>query len=149
MRRSEPSPVNGEAGFTLVELLAVMLIIGLLAAIAIPAFFNQRDKARDAGAKAAARTAELAIEAYSTDNEGHYTAASPADLVALEPTLAGAALAVSDEDGSGVPGAKTYRVSVTSSAGNRFWIARASSGQTTLGCDVAGREGCPPTGSWG
>jgi prepilin-type N-terminal cleavage/methylation domain-containing protein len=35
-----------EEGFTLVELLVVMLILGLLAAIAIPSFFNQRDKAR-------------------------------------------------------------------------------------------------------
>ena len=37
-----------ESGFTLVELLVVMLILGLLAAIAIPAFFNQRNKAKDA-----------------------------------------------------------------------------------------------------
>ena len=53
-----------ESGFTLVELLVVMLILGLLAAIAIPAFFNQRDKARDAEAKTAVRTAETAIETY-------------------------------------------------------------------------------------
>ena len=64
-----------ESGFTLVELLVVMLILGLLAAIAIPAFFNQRDKARDAEAKSAVRTAQTAIETYATDHDGKYTGA--------------------------------------------------------------------------
>ena len=64
-----------ESGFTLVELLVVMLILGLLAAIAIPAFFNQRNKAKDASAKEAARTAETAIETFATDNGGSYAAA--------------------------------------------------------------------------
>src|SRR5262249_51594978 len=60
---------SGEGGFTLVELLVVMLILGLLAAIAIPSFFNQRDKAKDADAKAAVRTAQTAMETYATDNQ--------------------------------------------------------------------------------
>src|ERR671914_556209 len=65
-----------ESGFTLVELLVVMLILGLLAAIAIPSFFNQRDKARDADAKEQVRTAQTAIETYATDNDGTYIGAS-------------------------------------------------------------------------
>ena len=67
-----------ESGFTLVELLVVMLILGLLAAIAIPAFFNQRNKAKDADAKEAARTAETAMETFATDNDGSYANATTA-----------------------------------------------------------------------
>ena len=83
-----------ESGFTLVELLVVMLILGLLAAIAIPAFFNQRNKAKDASAKEAARTAETAVETFATDNGGSYANATPAALQNIESTLNGANLTV-------------------------------------------------------
>ena len=64
-----------DKGFTLIELLVVILIIGILAAIAIPAFLNQRGKAYDASAKSQVKTAQTAMETYATDNNGDYSAA--------------------------------------------------------------------------
>src|SRR5215213_3312898 len=100
-----------ESGFTLVELLVVMLIIGLLAAIAIPAFFNQRDKAKDSNAKEGARTAQTSMETCATDNGGSYVGCDDADLKLVEPTLNdyGANLSV-----VGTPTATTYTVQVES-----------------------------------
>ena len=104
-----------ESGFTLVELLVVMLILGLLAAIAIPAFFNQRDKARDAQAKTYARTAETAAETIATDNQGVYSGAGGVTVanltVNVEETLTGATLSVSNVTDD------TYTVTATSDTG--------------------------------
>ena len=66
-----------------------MLIIGLLAAIAIPAFFNQRSRRTTPTRRKPSRTAQAAEETYSTDNNGAYTATN-ANLTAIEPTLTGA-----------------------------------------------------------
>jgi type IV pilus assembly protein PilA len=136
---------NGEAGFTLVELLVVMLILGLLAAIAIPSFFNQRDKAKDSSAKEAVRTAETAMETYATDHDGSYAAAAPADLVNIEQTLndVGARLHVTST-------ATTYTVTVDSeNTPNTFSISRNAQGVASLTCDVDGSDGCPANGIWG
>ncbi len=79
-----------QAGFSLIELLVVVLIIGILAAIAIPSLLKQRDKAKDARAKASLRAAILTARSYYTGNDS-YTGLTPAALHDEEKTLKGAA----------------------------------------------------------
>lgn len=131
-----------ESGFTLVELLVVMLILGILAAIAVPAFFSQRDKARDADSKAAVRTAQTAIESYATDNGGSYDGADATDLETIEPTLADGNLTT--VTGNGETG---YTLTSTSDTTSTFTITRTG-GTTELTCDPPSEGGCPPSGDW-
>lgn len=143
---------RGEGGFTLVELLVVMLILGLLAAIAIPSFFNQRDKARDADAKAAVRTAQTAMETYATDNGSNgYSGASAAILEGIEETLVDSDLQEpTAATGTGDTAANSYVVTVNSSnTPNTFSITRHNDGSVDLTCTDAANDGCPTGGNWG
>jgi len=70
------------SGFTLIELLIVIIIIAILAAIALPMFFGQRAKAKDASVKEAVRTLQVGIQSYAVDHGDAYP--STGDLSALK-----------------------------------------------------------------
>ena len=59
-------------GFTLVEIMIVVAIIALLAAIAVPNLLQARKTANDAAAKATVRSLSTAAEVYATSNSGKY-----------------------------------------------------------------------------
>src|SRR4051794_14140736 len=137
--------MQDEKGFTLIELLVVILIIGILAAIALPAFLNQREKAQDASAKSDARTAQTAMETYYTDHQAYDTADVPG-LVKIEPALGGVNDLKID-----AKTASSYTISVLSKGADatRFTITNTG-GIVPRGCTTAsfGKGGCPDDGKW-
>lgn len=65
---------NNEKGFTLIELMIVVAIIGILAAIAIPKFADLINKSKEGATKGALSSVRSAINVYYGDNEGWYPA---------------------------------------------------------------------------
>ena len=76
---------GSQKGFTLVELMIVVVIIGVLAAIAVPNFIAMQDRAKEGSTKANMHTFQLASEDYSVQNNGAYSATANA-VVPLLPS---------------------------------------------------------------
>jgi len=133
---------RGEHGFTLIEILVVVMIIGILAAIAIPSFLSQSSKSRDAAAKVMGRTAQQAIETYYTDAKSYNTDA--ATLRGIEPALNNAVnLTV-----SGTIDSYTISNDSTANPTGTFTVKRDSAGKITRTCSPAGKGGCSAAGTW-
>jgi type IV pilus assembly protein PilA len=131
-------------GFTLVELLVVMLIVGVLTAIVVPSFLAHRTRAQDAEAKVYVVAVEKALEVWHTEHQT-YDGADQTTLAAIEPAVQRARnLSVSGTE-------DTYDIgidSATPSGGGRFSLSRGSDGVVTRTCLNSGKGACPDDGHW-
>jgi type IV pilus assembly protein PilA len=129
-----------QEGFTLIELLVVIGIIGILAAISLPAFLGQTNGASDAKAKTEISTAAKAIESFWAERDTY--AATVADLVAFDQTLDEAInLAITGT-------ATTYVITTESKRGATYQLEKTALTGVTRSCAPAGTGGCSDSGGW-
>jgi type IV pilus assembly protein PilA len=137
-RISKVRRLYGEDGVTLIELLVVLIIIGLLAAIAIAAFTGQQNKAHDAEAKAAAKSAQLAMETYYVEHKS-YQGVTVSELQSLQPALNDApSLAIQQATSN------EFQLSTSSTSTDpvTFTVARSPSGTISRTCTPPNAGGC-------
>jgi type IV pilus assembly protein PilA len=128
-------PLTDDHGFTLVEILVVVLMVSILILIALPSFIGQRTKGHDVEAQATIRTAQMALRTYETDHDTFN--ATRAQLEAIEPAIRDA---TGDFDVSGT--ATTYEITEHSDSGTDFTLERDGSGVITRSCSAHGRGLC-------
>jgi type IV pilus assembly protein PilA len=78
---------RGEDGFTLIELMVVILIIAILIAIAIPTFLGARQKAQDRAAQSNLRNALTAAKTAYVDSQNYNSDVTNGVYASIEPSL--------------------------------------------------------------
>ncbi len=109
----------GEEAFTLIELLIVLIILGILLLIAVPAYIGFKDRAAKTAAQANVREAVAAAEVYYADH-GNYLLNTMPDMVTAAPTALAALLAID--------GGINLSVAKTTGAGTGYCIQSTVNG---------------------
>ena len=142
--------MRDEHGFTLLEVLVVMLVIGVLAAIALPTFLGQQEKGKDAEAKSNARNLMSQVESCFTPKEDYRQCDTQAELGGNLGIPYGTGPGEASVTDSGQNSFTIVAVSKATTAGasNTYSIVRDSTGLTTHSC-TAGTSGTDGGGCHG
>jgi type IV pilus assembly protein PilA len=115
---------RGEQGFTLIELMVVVLIIAILIAIAIPTFLGARQKAQDRAAQSNLRNALTAAKTAYVDSQNYSSDVSNGVYSSIEPSLTFVSGASTSQGqiSTNAPATDTIVLSAKSASGKCFYI---------------------------
>jgi type IV pilus assembly protein PilA len=128
-----------ERGFTLVEAMVVVLIIGILLAIAIPTFMGARTRAQDSAAKSSLRNTLTAAGVIYTDSES-YKSANAKALGQAEGSIGyvDSPKSSASADSVSVSAKDPFGAAAKSQSGSCFYVLAQPNGKTMYGSSKAG-----------
>ena len=136
--------LRGEDGFSFLELLIVLIVLGILAAVVLPFFTGQTAQGDDASAKSNASEVARAVEECGAETNDYARCATEADL-----DIGGLPFGEGRGEVHVARSARReFEVKATSTNGHEYTWLKLETGRVSRICAPLGRGGCNDAGTW-